>query len=100
MSSEVKKVIHDTQRKCIAECTDSLNKSTLSAAYCTDTSLSKMERFRKAQYYEPPDKSKHKKSVSPFNPTNVPISVNLIEELKNGINLWDLLLLIWLKSLV
>ena len=42
ISSEVKKAIHDTERKCISECSDSLNKSTLSAAYCTDTSLSKM----------------------------------------------------------
>ena len=66
ISSEVKKVIHDTQRKCIAECTDSLNKSTLSTAYCTDTSLSRMERLRKAQYYEPPDKSKYKKKRFAF----------------------------------
>ena len=45
ISSEVKKAIRDTERKCISECSDSLNKSTLSAAYCTDTSLSKMERL-------------------------------------------------------
>ena len=96
ISSEVNKVIHDTHRKCIAECTDSLNKSTLSAAYCTDTSLSKMERLRKAQYYEPPDKSKYKKkrfALQSHECTN-------FDELKNGINLWDLLLLIFLKSLI
>ena len=85
MSSEVKKVIHDTQRKCIAECTDSLNKSTLSAAYCTDTSLCKMERLRKAQYYEPPDKSKHKKkhfALQSHKCTN-------FDELNRRIKEWD-----------
>ena len=80
ISSEVRKAIRDTERKCISECSDSLNKSTLSAAYCTDTSLSKMERLRKVQYYEPPDQSRPKKNAVPFNPMNVPISMNLIEE--------------------
>ena len=100
ISSEVKKAICDTERKCISECSDSLNKSTLSAAYCTDTSLSKMERLRKVQYYEPPDKFRPKKKRCAFNPMNVPILMNLIKELKNGTNLQDSLLLIWLKSLV
>ena len=40
ISSEVRKAIRDTECKCISECSDSLNKSTLSAAYCTDTSSS------------------------------------------------------------
>ena len=58
---DISSEVSDTEHKCISECSDSLNKSTLSAAYCTDTSLNKMERLRKVQYYELPDKSRPKK---------------------------------------
>ena len=59
--SEVQKAIRDTQRKCTAECNASLEKSTLQAAYSTDLSFSRLQRYCKAQYYEPPNESSRKK---------------------------------------
>ena len=61
--SEVQKAIGDTQRKCTAECNASLEKSTLQAAYSTDLSFSRLQRYRKAQYYDPPNELSKKKET-------------------------------------
>ena len=54
-NSEVQKAIRNTKRKCTAECNASLEKSTLQAAYSTDLSFSRLQKYSKAQYYDPPN---------------------------------------------
>ena len=61
INGEVQKAIRDTKCKCTAECNSSLEKSTLQAAYATDLSFSRLQRYNKAQYYEPSNESSKRK---------------------------------------
>ena len=47
INGEVQKAIRDTKHECTAECNATLEKSTLQAAYCTDLSFSRLQRYRK-----------------------------------------------------
>ena len=48
-----KVAVRKTQQKCIAECKKLLEESAIQAVYTTDTSFSKYEKMRQAQYFNP-----------------------------------------------
>ena len=52
-----KKAACKTQQTYLAECKQQLEVSALQAVYTTDTSFSKYEKMRRAQYFDPPSKA-------------------------------------------
>lgn len=56
-----KKAFHEAQQQCIAEVSSQLNSSALQAVYSTDTSFSKFEKLRKAQFFDLPSEPKSSK---------------------------------------
>ena len=52
-----KVAVRKTQQKCIAECKKLLEESAIQAVYTTDTSFSKYEKMRQAQYFNPPSEA-------------------------------------------
>ena len=85
INSEVLKAIRDTKCKCTAECNASLEKSTLQAAYSTDLSFSRLQRYCKAQYYEPPNESIRKKKRYSLQSNQC----NRYDELVDKLTNWD-----------
>ena len=85
INGEVQKAIKDTKRKCTAECNASLEKSTLRAAYATDLSFSRLQKYSKAQYYEPPNESSKKKKRYSLQSHQCNRYDELVDKLRN----WD-----------
>ena len=63
--AEVKSAIKATLQECTKQCSASLQKSSLLAAYTHDISLSKMDKIRKSQCFEPPKPSGTQKKRFP-----------------------------------
>jgi hypothetical protein len=83
--SELKAAIRATQKQCTKECNASLQNSALVAVYSNDVSLNKMEKLRKAQYYDPPDTSRPKKKRCALKASECTRFDDLVDKLKE----WD-----------
>ena len=81
-----KKCIHETQRRCVAELKKQLDDSALQAAYATDTSFSKYEKMRRAQYFIAPSETQcSKKKRYPLRPEEC----DSFDDLSQTLLKWD-----------
>ena len=83
--AEVKAAKKATLQECTKQCSGSLQRSSLLAAYTHDISLSKMDKIRKSQCFEPPKPSGTQKKRFPVKSSECSRYNELVAKLKG----WD-----------